>query len=213
MPAMIFPPTPTDGDEVTQPNGKRYRYNAAKARWEIVPGAVGTGGDFIALLTGSVTTGNAISVVLNIVNYRSFIWDIETYANVTNATKALLRTGSDGATADAGAADYRWSQITGTGGNAASAGSDGDSGITVMDAAGSATFHHAKFYITNPAALENTNITGEVFGNAAGGDPTAYKLDFGGSRLDSLATNFLEFSLSSGNFSLARYTLYGLKGV
>jgi len=50
MVAMVFPTSPNDGDQVAQPNGNTYTWNAAKNRWEVLSSGGGGASNLFSIV-------------------------------------------------------------------------------------------------------------------------------------------------------------------
>ncbi len=214
MPAMIFPPTPVDGQEVTQPNGKRYKYNAAKARWEVVPASLLSGG-LVPLESIEITSGNNALILLDIANYAGFEVHIHRVRSVSGSVDMAIRTSADGGATFAGQlGDYA---IANVGGQSSPAGPFGDGDMSTaeikaiynLDASSNAG---GIIRVMNPGkANALTSFLNAYFYPRNNNTIPVTGLNSGHRRAFEVNDAMLLF-LSSGNFIYLEYTLYGIRG-
>ncbi len=165
--------------------------------------------------SGTVSNAATLDITDLLAIYRSYLFVFDNLLPVTDAAEMRIRTDTNnGASFDAGAADYAWSlQANDSANNHAGNNDISDSEIAIYGAASNAAGEAAsgQVWIHNPmdSGVRTIIISNAAFINDAG-TILANNLA-AGMRLVAQANNAIRFLFSSGNISTMNWTLYGMK--
>jgi len=209
MAAMIFPPAPSDGQQITQPNGITYTYSAVKARWDA---KIGDAGGMVPIESGTLVNVPEADILLPQTLYPSFVVKLHAFRPVTDDSILRVRSSSDGGTTfDNGAGDYQHTRNGATTNASYFGGSVSDNRIEIAPSLSDTSFWSlaGEINIEGASLAEYTNFYGSVsYRNSTGLSATQ---EFSGQRFQTLIVDAIRISMNTGNIALMDYTLYGLK--